>query len=89
MQYVIQNLNHFNMAQLIIRLPDKDKQTLQLIAEKKALNISNLIRSLINDFLQEQAENSNILLELSKISDPAIKADPQLSTTYKKTLYQK
>lgn len=77
------------MAQLIIRLPDEDKRTLQLIAEKKAVNVSNLVRGLITSFLKEQSKKTNVLLELVKISKSKTDGDPHLSTNYKKTLYQK
>ena len=40
-------------SQILIRLPLKTKQQLQIIAIKKNTNMNNILNNLINEYIQE------------------------------------
>ena len=79
-------------TQLIVRLPEVDKNMLELIASNKQTTTSDIVRVAISNYLQKQTSaNKNIFVKLAKIgnSKKIKKAPKDLSTNYKKYLYTK
>lgn len=88
MEYVIQNKPLFNtMAQLIIRIPDRDKNLLGLLAEQQAKSISQLVRSAIKNLLNKTNNQTPVLLQLANLAKLNKNGPKNLSKKYKKLLY--
>lgn len=78
------------MTQLVVRIPEEQKQMLTLIAQQERLPLSNVIRKALSDFVTaKKREKKNDLLRLVAIAKqykgPAGPRD--LSTNYKRYLY--
>lgn len=78
------------MTQLVVRIPEEQKQMLTLIAQQERLPLSNVIRRALNDFVTaKKSEKKNDLLRLlaiaNKYKGPVGPRD--LSTNYKRYLY--
>lgn len=78
--------------QLIIRLPEEEKMTLEVIANNRQLTISEVTRIAIRNYLtKEMKSKDNLFLRLAKIgkTKKVNKAPKDLSFNYKKYLYKK
>lgn len=78
------------MTQLIVRIPEEQKQALALLAQKKRQRLSDVVRTAIDGYLaSHEKTNRNELLALVKIANryKGKKYPKDLSTNYKRYLY--
>jgi hypothetical protein len=78
------------MTQMVLRLPNAQKAELQHQAELENTTLSDLVRSVLDNYLQASSKKKTytILSDLAKMAKNAPKSGPKdLSTSYKEYLY--
>jgi predicted transcriptional regulator len=87
------------MASVIIRLPDKDKHMLELLAQHQATTVSELVRQAVATMVEKatsqvESKKENSLLALGKLAEEQAKklkltdGPTDLSVTFKEILYK-
>ncbi len=79
------------MTQLVVRIPEEQKQALELEAQRTRETVSVVVRRAITRYVEEKRGrgNRNELLALIAIAEKGkhIKGPKDLSTNYKRYLY--
>jgi predicted transcriptional regulator len=79
------------MTQLVVRIPEEQKQALALEAQRKGETVSDVARRAIAQYTEEKRGrgNRNDLMALLAIAEKGrhIKGPKDLSTNYKRYLY--
>ncbi|MBI3577447.1 hypothetical protein HY086_05415 [Candidatus Gottesmanbacteria bacterium] len=77
------------MTQLVVRIPEEQKQMLMLIAQTERQPLSRVVRGALDTFITAKKHQHNDLLRLLEIANkykgPVVPKD--LSTNYKRYLY--
>lgn len=79
------------MTQLVVRIPEEQKEVLTREAQRRGETISVVVRRVITRYVEEKRgrSNQNELLALLNIAEKGknIKSPRDLSTNYKRYLY--
>ena len=79
-------------TQLVVRIPEKQKLMLELIASNKQVSVAEITRKAIKNYVAKEAKNKKgLFIKLAKIgkSKTIIRAPKDLSARYKDYLYKK